>query len=293
MLGARAAEGEAGDGRLLGGDDPAGAAQPAAREGGRLSFEAFGYAFEVLSHDPTLIERIGEVLPPGWRPLASGPVKARYEVTRDGRITLDGEEVLKPGAGVDPLRPLASAIHHQLAQHAPAHVFIHAGVVAVGNRAIVIPGSSMSGKSTLVDELVRAGATYFSDEYAVVDRDGMIWPYPKALSLRFDWNTRSVRAPFAVSEGQIIRRPARAALIVVTRYEEGASWRPQRLTSGQGALTLLEHTVSARSRPREAIAAACRLAVGARTVAGPRGEAGPVARRLLVLDRVKRDSRCS
>ena len=36
-------------------------------------------------------------------------------------------------------------------------------------RAIVIPGRTFSGKSTLVAELVRAGATYYSDEYAVED----------------------------------------------------------------------------------------------------------------------------
>jgi hypothetical protein len=33
---------------------------------------------------------------------------------------------------------------------------------------------SYSGKTTLVSELIRAGATYYSDEYAVIDERGRV-----------------------------------------------------------------------------------------------------------------------
>ena len=46
-----------------------------------------------------------------------------------------------------------------------------------------LPGHSFSGKSTLVAALVRAGAVYYSDEFAVLDPDGFVHPYAKALSL--------------------------------------------------------------------------------------------------------------
>ena len=63
-------------------------------------------------------------------------------------------------------------------------VFLHAGVIGWRDRAFVFPGPSFAGKSTLIAELVRAGATYYSDEYAVVDEDGRVHPYARALQMR-------------------------------------------------------------------------------------------------------------
>src|SRR5262249_57961124 len=47
--------------------------------------------------------------------------------------------------------------------------------------AIVVPGRSHTGKSTLVAELVRRGATYWSDEFAVLDDAGRVHPYRRPL----------------------------------------------------------------------------------------------------------------
>lgn len=41
-----------------------------------------------------------------------------------------------------------------------------------------------AGKSLLVSELLRRGATYFSDEYALIDAEGWVHPYPRPLLLR-------------------------------------------------------------------------------------------------------------
>jgi hypothetical protein len=61
---------------------------------------------------------------------------------------------------------------------------VHAGVVAKGDRTVVIPGTSGSGKSTLVAACIRGGFSYLSDEALCVDYDtGLIVPYPKPLSL--------------------------------------------------------------------------------------------------------------
>ena len=59
-------------------------------------------------------------------------------------------------------------------------VFVHAGVVGWKGHAIVIPGRSRSGKTTLVAELVKAGAEYYSDEFAVLDAEGRVHPFPEA-----------------------------------------------------------------------------------------------------------------
>jgi len=57
-------------------------------------------------------------------------------------------------------------------------------VVAWRGRAILLPGRSYVGKSTLVMELVRAGAVYYSDEYAVLDARGRVHPFAQPVALR-------------------------------------------------------------------------------------------------------------
>ena len=44
-------------------------------------------------------------------------------------------------------------------------------------------------------------------------------------------------------------RPLPVGLVIVTRYQEDARWRPSQLTGGQGVLELLNNTVPARRKP--------------------------------------------
>ena len=181
-----------------------------------------------------MFDRLPLVLPPGWHRLHGSEVDVRFGLMRDGAITRDGAEVACTGGDrTVTLAALASALRDHVALHAPAHVFIHAGVVCVGDAAIVIPGSSFSGKTTLVAELVRAGAMYYSDEYAVVDAEGMIHAYPQPLSLRLPGSER-VGVPVRLPDSQIGTEPVHAGLIVVTRYQDGVKWRPAGCAPGQG-----------------------------------------------------------
>jgi hypothetical protein len=246
----------------------------------RLRFESFGAVGEVVCDDRLLFESLPGALPPGWRETGDEPV-ARFELTGDGRITLDGVEFFHNEVGrSEPLLRLGSVIRHHLALHAPAHAFIHAGVVGVGGLAIVAPGSSHSGKTTLVAELVRAGALYYSDEYAVVDSIGMIHPYAKPLSVRVKGKDH-LGVPVAVPDTQTAAEPIRAGLIVVTNYEADTKWRPTTLTGGEGALALLAHTVAARPRPRQSLAAASQLSRDALVISGARGESDEIAQLLI------------
>ena len=241
-------------------------------DGHRLVFECFGVVAEVRTEDEALFE----ALPPGWRPSASAP-SVRVAVSGDGVIEVDGETKSTGGAGT--LLRLGAVLRHHLAEHAVRYTFIHAGVVsaAPAAEAIVIPGSTWSGKTTLVAELVAAGATYYSDEYAVVDPDGLIHPFAKPLSIR-----RGARQTLvAVADSQIATQPARAGLILVTSYQAGARWEPRLGTPGEGAEALLAHTVPARARPGAALAAVSALARGSRVLSGVRGEASAVVEMVL------------
>src|SRR5436309_2710437 len=149
----------------------------------RLTFESFGLTGEVFSDDPALFTAVEGVLPPGWRPARAEPM-VTFGLLRGGAVVLDGKQVHREQEPRAQLLRVGSEIRHWLAQTAPAYVFIHAGVVRIGDCGVLIPGSTHSGKTSFVAELVRHGAEYYSDEYAVVDADGLVHPFAKPLSIR-------------------------------------------------------------------------------------------------------------
>ena len=113
--------------------------------------------------------------------------------------------------------------------YAPQDVFIHAAVVGWCGRAIIIPGRSFSGKSTLAVELLRRGALYFSDEYAVLDFAGRVHPYARPISIR---NERNPATKHPVDPVRVGGRggPLPVALVVMSEFRSGGVWRPRRLS---------------------------------------------------------------
>ena len=180
-------------------------------------------------------------------------------------------------------RSVVAELELAVAERAEGLVFVHAAVVAAGGRALLLPGPSYAGKSTLVDALVRAGATYCSDEYAPLGPDGVVHPYPRPLVLRDAAGVRVATVGGGVAAAPPVERPLPVAAVAVVRYRDGARYRPRSLTTGAGVLALLENTVCARSRPGEALTAATAVAAGARMVVGDRGAAADAAGPLLAL----------
>ena len=245
------------------------------------AIEVFGVRVALGASDPELLSHVAEVLPPGGRPIESSTVAWRYGLVREeaeyrvvGACADDGLTSPDPEIAT---HLLDSIVRATIAQRAQDRIFIHAGAVAHHGRAIVLPGASMSGKTTLVAELVRAGATYYSDEYAVIDRDGLVHPYPKPLSLRESGNFTPVESLGGVAGEQAVP----AGLVVKTSYVPGAEWQPSLVSRTEAALTLLPHTIPVHERPAEALSAVTRLAAGAGVLAGDRGDAAEVAPRLL------------
>jgi hypothetical protein len=168
-----------------------------------------------------------------------------------------------------------------VAEHARRRVFVHAGVVGWAGRAILVPGRSHTGKSRLVQALVRAGATYYSDEYAVLDAAGRVHPFLADLSIRAEGGEPAHRlapAELGVPAG---RPPLPVGLVVVSPYARGARGRLRRASAGEGALALLAHAVPARRRPAPVLATLSLVVGQADVLVGVRGEADAAAHRLL------------
>jgi hypothetical protein len=257
-----------------------------------VAVESFGLRIGLRTSAPEAIALAAGRLPPG-RPLAAGRVDLLYSLALGGpgprpgmrhshrlycgeaRIarSLDLEKVL------DTLESHARLL---VAARSRRGVFLHAGAVAWRGRALVLPGGSRSGKTTLVAELVRAGAAYLSDEFAVI-RGDRVEPYPKPLSVR-DPHEEDRQRPVGVSAlgGWQQRRPVPVGLVVLAEFERGAAWRVQALPPGRAMLLLLKHAVPARIAPRETLAALEGLVRSAPVVRVKRGSAREAARRILV-----------
>jgi hypothetical protein len=179
------------------------------------------------------------------------------------------------------LRMLRRDLQLSVARLARDYLFVHAGVVVWRDRAVLLPGHSFSGKSTLVAALLEAGAGYLSDEYALLDLNGRVHAYPRPLALR-DGSRRRRHVSVAVNHGA---HPTPAAVpvgaVVVTRFRSGYRWQPRAAGAGEGILGLLAHTVVARDRPVAAFRVLKRAVSDATVLIGVRGEAAETAQMLL------------
>lgn len=65
------------------------------------------------------------------------------------------------------------------------HLILHAAVVAKDGRAVIVPGQSGQGKSTLCAALVARGWRHVSDEFALMDPASLaITAHPRPISLK-------------------------------------------------------------------------------------------------------------
>jgi hypothetical protein len=254
-----------------------------------ITFESFGVGVRLQAATADELERITAVLPPGARPSDGCNVDftfalreaspGSYELARDGEILVDD---LSLDVAIWWLgRDLSDLIAFRAAEH----IFVHAGAVAHKGKAIVLPGKSHAGKTTLVAALVRAGAIYLSDEFAPIDAAGLVHPYARPLSIR-DESAAQVDHDVASLGGAAGVEPVPVGLVAVTSYREGRAWEPTRISSGDGVLALMANAVPARTRPEATLHALSRCIDGALVLASDRGEADAVAPLLLAaLDR--------
>jgi hypothetical protein len=261
-----------------------------------FSLKSYGVRIGIRSNDPLALDRACRHLPSEWESASSAVVDRVYSILIDKKRTRPGGSRLNLLYG-DDLRlarspdldsvfeTFESDVRLFVAELARQRVFVHAGVVGWKGKAIVIPGRSYSGKSTLVAELVRAGASYYSDEYAVLDSRGRVHPFAKPLELREEGEFRQTKITVAELGGHSGTKPLPVGLVLMTQFKSGARWRPRKLTAGNGVLEMLFNTVSARRNPQRALATLQRVTAQADVLKGVRGDARKVVP--AVLERVE------
>ena len=248
--------------------------------------DLYGLRVGIRSNRADLLTQMLLRLPTGWKHARARPFDRSYSLWADGAdypamLYRGSRLVLQNVSCEEALARLEYDVELFVVENNPERVFVHAGVVGWHGRAIVIPGRSYSGKSTLVAALCRAGATYYSDEYALFDADGRIHPYPRPLRLRAP---RDGQLPVAdelnlrVGDG-----PLPLGLIVLTHYQPAVFWQPRMVSPGEALLALLANTMSARRRPQFVLTALQCALTSSRVLASPRGEAKETTEQLLQL----------
>lgn len=226
-----------------------------------------GDLVQIRWSDPAMIDSIRSVWPPMGLHVNQGGRHDRPIMEIDLIGDVHAPSVVVDGvAQPDTWDAVESTLALFAAERLAHEIAVHAAVFIWEGRAIVVPGTSHAGKSTLAAAAHQAGAIVASDEYALIDpTTGYVRGWNRPLRLR---------TALGIQKRHIAQdiEPIPVALVVAVRYsaEEPAV---RTMTQAEMALELLANIVCAQSQPTAAMRAATVVARSARGVVGTRGEA--------------------
>jgi hypothetical protein len=252
-----------------------------------FALSSYGLRIGLRASSPEVLERMRERLPSGWKQIDAPFVERLYSIVGGGDTTRAGvrrfnllyEDFTRRARTLDAdevFERFESDLRLYVAEGARRRVFVHAGAVGWRGKAIVIPGRSHTGKTTLVAELLRAGATYYSDEFAVFDSRGRVHPFLKPLSMRAEAGGRQQNFGVEHFGAEAGAKSLAVGLVLVSEYRAGARFRPRQLSAGRGILALMAQTVSIRRQPAAALAVLQKILSVAPVYKSARGEAAEV-----------------
>lgn len=150
------------------------------------------------------------------------------------------------------IRTLNHELVHGLMLRRRELFYVHAGMVVVDGEALILPGLSRAGKSTLVLALLQQGAEFLSDELLVFDpAEKRLLPFPRAIKVRdecvayfptlaeqFVGAGEGRFLPFDAIEDLRMATSATPGHIAVPRWQAGNADSVVSLTRGQGLVQL-------------------------------------------------------
>src|SRR5262249_53133631 len=129
-----------------------------------MSLVAYGVRIGLRTNKPEFMGRLLAPLPDIWKPSSAPAVERLYSLRvgtaglrKNGRSwhqLFEDQQIIANSADLNRvLETFEGKAKMYLAEMARHRVFVHAGVVGWQGKAIVVPGRSMSGKTSLVAEL--------------------------------------------------------------------------------------------------------------------------------------------
>ena len=255
----------------------------------RGRYVAFGVSWEMRADDVSAYHLLLDRMPPSASPTSSKAMERSYAFRTlpskltDGEVsfllTADGRPLVRSSEPTDIADAFEDDLKWLVAERSPRKVFLHAGVVGWRDRAILIPGGPHSGKSTLVRALVGCGATYYSDEYAVLEGN-MVQPFPARLP---NWSAPGTSLSYWLDEFTSARvpKPVPVGLVLFAPHQSGAVFKPRLLSRGKSMLGMFKHAVAAQRQPERVLRALESVTRKCNTLEGARGDAHAAATYLL------------
>lgn len=251
----------------------------------KIGFECYGAKINFRCDDTEIKKSLRELLPSvvkinNFESSNSKIVSLRVKRGAAAAGLYFNEELIMEISDYDPasLEFVADKIIMILALASlPEKFYLHAGAVVWDGAGILIPGESFAGKTTLVKEFIKAGAEYFSDDCIILDDEGYLLPFSRALAIRTEQGRVFHNADyFGAKTGD---RKAKLDLVIFTGFEKDAVWNPSPVSRGQAVLELMNNFYykgSIPEMPGEVIKALTRVTEKVRLASGKRGEAAEV-----------------
>lgn len=204
------------------------------------------------------VKEMPYILPVKWAEIPYEKAQHRFEFIKNyktGRLTikLNDEVVTENVDFTRGLDLLISKVRLTIAEFAEQVIFLHAGVIGWQDKAIIIPGKSFAGKTTLVAEFAKNGCEYFSDEYALIDKNGLVHPFLKRLSMRgiIDDYTQ-VDLDVEEFGGKRAQKPFPVGCILIAEYKKEKKSKPKlkEISLGEGVMASIANSISVRQNPK-------------------------------------------
>ncbi len=252
--------------------------------GATAAFGRYGVAVIVESDDERDLDGLAALLPRDWRrtdPAVPTSWRVRHITIwpsdEDRHVRCDGVTMFV-GDLDTALDVVRSEIQTFCAGFAKDRTFIHAAALEIDGHALLLPGPSRQGKSTLTQALVQAGAGYLSDDIAILDSEGLVRAFGRPIRLRSDRGWVSASTP------PVSTRRLRPRWIVDVRFEPGVSGLSlSPMTLGQASMALLANAHAARISPQQTLEHSAAVSRMCRAWRGVRGDADEAAAALLAM----------
>lgn len=259
--------------------------------------QKFGVSFAVRTDSDRLWQEIHRLaLPPGWevapetaqvnrcfhlRELNSA-TGSRFEVQTYRYSSRDSMLIEVDSAYLACLF-LGHFIQSYLVEKSADLLFLHAGVVAWNDVAIMLPGDSFAGKSTLVAALLKKGAAYLTDDHAILNRKGEAVPFPNLISIRESCATIGRRRDISDFSERVMTKPLPVGLIAFVKYFPDSEWAVSELSPQAAALELFHYSYTLQVNAAISLPSIRNAVDHAVAIQGTRGDAELAADQVIEL----------
>jgi len=246
-----------------------------------FTFESYGVVAQIDSNVQGMVDEgaivahrslVGQLQPAEGR-----KVEQLFEVERTKslyKLFVNGEGIASCRGKKKFFKFFDAIVRITIGEHAVDRVFMHAGAVGWKGKGIIFPAQSYGGKSTIVTELVKRGADYYSDDFAIFDKEGLLHPFPRIITMRTrDGQFKHYDLPVESIGGTPATKPLPVGLVLFTNYEAGAKWNPVVLSPGQGSLEMIPFVLPLRRDPKLSMLALNSISNSAIIVSSRRGAA--------------------